>query len=88
MTEEVADPVLDGNAAASLLREMFVPDITNGQIQCGTCRSVAGVGSLRLYAAAMGAVLRCTHCDTILLRAVETPYGRWIEMTGARSLRF
>ena len=31
----------------------------------------------------MGVVLRCSNCATILLRAVRTPYGRWLEMRGA-----
>ena len=58
MIEDVAELVLDGNAAAGLLQEIFVPDITIAQIQCETCGTVVGVGSLRLYAAPMGAILR------------------------------
>jgi hypothetical protein len=88
MTENVSDLVLDGNAAASLLQEVFLPDITIAQIECAACGAIGGVGSLRLYAAPMGAVLRCTHCDAILMRAVRTRRGRWLEMTGARHLRF
>jgi hypothetical protein len=88
MTENSSDLVLDGNAAAGLLQEIFVLDITTAQVQCEACGSTGAVGSLRLYAAPMGAVLRCTHCDGILMRAVHTPHGRWLEMTGARYLRF
>ena len=88
MTENVSDLVLDGNAAAGLLQEIFIADITTAQIQCEACGSAAAVGSLRLYAAPMGAVLRCTHCDGIVMRAVHTPRGCWLEMTGARCLRF
>lgn len=88
MNENGSDLVLDGNAAAGLLQEIFVREITTAQIQCEACGSTAAVGSLRLYAAPLGAVLRCTHCDGILLRAVQTPHGRWLEMTGARCLRF
>jgi hypothetical protein len=88
MTDNGSDLVLDGNAAASLLQEIFVLDITTAQVQCGACGCTAAVGSLRLYAAPMGAALRCTHCDGILMRAVRTPHGRWLEMTGARYLRF
>ena len=88
MTEEGSDVVLDGNAAAGLLQEIFVSDITTAQIECEACSSTGAVGSLRLYAAPMGAVLRCTHCDGLLMRAVHTPHGRWLEMTGARYLRF
>jgi hypothetical protein len=72
--------VLDGNAAAGLLQEIFVPDITIAEIQCETC--IAGVGSLSLYAAQMGAVLRCGHRDNVLMMAVNTPHGCWLEMMG------
>ena len=87
MSETGSDPVLDANAAAGLLQEIFVGDTTIAQIQCVTCESTAAVGSLRLYAAPMGAVLRCTHCDGVLMRVVHTPHGRWLDMTGARWLR-
>jgi ferredoxin-NADP reductase len=88
MTENGSDLVLDGNAAAGLLQEIFVLEITTAQIQCEACGSTTAVGSLRLYAAPMGAVLSCIRCDGILMRAVRTPHGRWLEMTGARYLRF
>jgi DNA-directed RNA polymerase subunit RPC12/RpoP len=87
MNPNGSDLVLDGNAAAGLLQEIFVPEITTAQIQCEACGSSAAVGSLRLYAAPLGAVLRCTRCGAVLLRAVHTPHGRWLEMTGARCLR-
>ena len=88
MTENGSDLVLDGNAAAGLFQEIFALEITRAQVQCDACGSTGAVGSLPLYAAPMGAVLRCTHCDGIVMRAVHTPHGRWLEMTGARCLRF
>jgi len=88
MTENDSDFVLDGNAAAGLLQDIFAVEITTAQIQCEACGSTGAVGALRLYAAPMGAVLRCTSCDGVLMRAVHTRHGRWLEMTGARYLRF
>ena len=88
MTENNSELFLDGNAAASLLQEIFVPEITLAQIRCVACGFASSLGSLRLYAAQMGAVLRCTRCDGILIRAVHTRHGRWLEMSGARHLRF
>jgi hypothetical protein len=88
MTENDLDFALDGNAAAGALREIFATDVTTAHIQCDACGSVGAVGSLRLYAAPMGVVLRCANCADILLRAVHTPHGRWLEMRGAHSLRF
>jgi Family of unknown function (DUF6510) len=88
MTGTDSDLVLDGNAAAGLLQEIFVFEITTALIRCDVCGSTEAVGSLRLHAAPMGAVLRCPHCDAIVMRTVRTPHGRWLEMTGARCLRF
>jgi Family of unknown function (DUF6510) len=88
MTQDDSDVVLDGNAAAGLLQEIFALEITTAQMQCEACGYTAAVGSLLLYAAPMGAVLRCSHCDGVLMRAVHTPHGRWLEMTGARCLKF
>ena len=50
MTENVSDLVLDGNAAAGLLEEIFVPEITSAQVECEACGHIAAVASLRLYA--------------------------------------
>ena len=88
MIENELDFVLDGNAAAGALREIFAAEMTTAQIQCYACGSVGVLGSLRFYAAPMGVVLRCTNCAAILLRAVHTPHGRWLEMRGAHCLRF
>jgi hypothetical protein len=88
MTENDSGLVLDGNAAAGLLQEIFALEITAAQVRCGACGITVMVGSLRLYGAPMGAVLRCTHCDGILMRTVQTPYGRWLEMADARYLKF
>ncbi len=88
MTKDASDLVLDGNAAAGMLQEIFALEITTAQIQCATCDSMLAVGSLRYYAAPMGVVLRCAHCDGIAMRAVHTSHGRWLEMTGSRCLRF
>jgi hypothetical protein len=84
----VTDLVFDGNSAATLLRRLFVPDITLARIRCEACDCLSSVGSLALYAAPMGAVLKCASCENVLIRAVDTPHGLWLEMTGARTLRF
>jgi hypothetical protein len=88
MTENNLDFVLDGNAAAGALRQIFVADMTTAHIQCDACGSAKEVGSLFFYAAPMGVVLRCANCAAIVLRAVDTPHGRWLEMRGAHFLRF
>jgi hypothetical protein len=88
MTENGSALVLDGNAAAGVLQGIFVPEITNAQVQCGACGSNSAVGSLRLHGAPMGTVLRCTHCDGMVIRVVHTPHARWLDLAGARYLKF
>ena len=88
VTEDDFDLTLDGNAAAGLLQEIFALEITAARVECEFCGSNDAVGALRAYASPMGAVLRCLHCSSVLIRAVHTPHGHWLEMTGARCLRF
>jgi hypothetical protein len=88
MPNNVSDLLLDGNVAAGLLQRIFAPDITLAKIRCDSCDRVSGMGSLILHAAPMGAVLKCADCESDLMRAVDTPRGLCLEMTGARYLRF
>jgi Family of unknown function (DUF6510) len=87
MTGNSSDLVLDGNAAGGLLQEIFATEVTTAQIQCRACGFTGAVGALRLYSARMGVVLRCADCNDVLMRAANTPHGRWLEMPGARYLR-
>jgi hypothetical protein len=88
MEKNASEIVLDDNAAAGQLQEVFVPEITIAKIQCGTCGSMSAIGALHLHAAPMGIILRCTHCASIVMRSVHTPRGRWLDMAGARFLKF
>ena len=76
MADNVSDLVLDGNAAAGCLQEIFAGDITIAQIQCEACGSTRSVGSLRLYAASMGAVLRCSQCIRNAFATLHSPGSR------------
>lgn len=84
----ISDLMLGGNISANLLQKIFAPDVTLAKVRCGACDCVCSVGALDLHAAPMGAVLNCADCNRVVMRAVDTPQGLWLEMTGARSLRF
>jgi Family of unknown function (DUF6510) len=60
---------LDGNAAAGLWREVFVPELTAARGKCAACGAVAPMGSQPLYMAPLspGAVLRCSTCQEVLM---------------------
>jgi Family of unknown function (DUF6510) len=77
---------LDGNAAGGLLGELFALEVTVARLTCGNCGAIAAVAETRVYGGSMGAVLRCAHCDTAMLRLSHTPGGLWLDMRGARTL--
>jgi hypothetical protein len=72
MSNNVSDLLLGGDAAARLIQQIFVRDVTLAKVRCDACDCVSGVGSLTVYAAPMGAVLNCADCDNTLMRVVDT----------------
>ena len=64
---------LDGNAAAGILQEMFVPELTSVRGRCAGCGEVGEMGAqhLYMYPHAPGAVLRCRLCEGVLAVAVR-----------------
>ena len=81
---------LDGNAAAGILREVFVHELSAARGACASCGAIAQLGSqhLYMYPRSPGAVLRCTSCQDVLMVFVHAA-GRyrlglrgltWLEM--------
>ncbi len=64
---------LDGNAAAGILREVFVQEMTTARGACTSCGMIAQMGSRHLYMNPLspGAVLRCNRCQEILMVIVH-----------------
>jgi hypothetical protein len=77
---------LDGNAAAGLLREIFAMEVTDATGMCDSCGNVEAVGGLVVYSYAPGTVLRCPHCDAVLMRIVTDGRRYWVDLRGVRSL--
>jgi Family of unknown function (DUF6510) len=77
---------LDGNVAAGILSEVFVPDITTIRAMCANCGTIRPLGTLPVYGQNMGAVMRCPICDAVVLRIARTPSELWVDPTGARLL--
>jgi hypothetical protein len=76
---------LDGNAAAGTLRDVFTTEVTTAIGTCGNCGAVDAVGAVHVYVSA-GIVLRCPHCESVLLRLVQHDTRVWLDLTGLRSL--
>jgi uncharacterized protein DUF6510 len=77
---------LDGNAAAGILSELFVPDLTAALATCAHCGSTRPVGALMVYAHGMGTVVRCPGCDAVVLCLTRTATQVWLNPTGARRI--
>ena len=77
---------LDGNSAAGLFSEVFAVDLTVATATCAGCEAVGAVGTLVMWSAEMGAVLRCPSCGSVVLRLTSTPTHVWLDASGSRSL--
>jgi hypothetical protein len=76
---------LDGNAIAGLLWEVFGAELTVATGVCDGCGASELVGALHVYRAA-GVVVRCPHCDNVLVRVVRASDRTWVDLSGLRVL--
>ena len=77
--------MLDGNAIAGLLREVFAVEMTTATGTCGGCGAAGPVGAVHLYRGA-GIVLRCPHCNNVLAKIAKNDSRAWIDLRGFRTL--
>jgi hypothetical protein len=77
--------MLDGNAIAGLLQELFAVEMTTAIGTCGACGVAEPVGAIHVYRGA-GIVLRCPHCDNALAKLVRSETRLWIDFPGVRAL--
>jgi hypothetical protein len=78
--------MLDGNAIAGLLQEVFAVEMTTAIGTCGACGATEPVGAIHVYRGA-GIVMRCPHCDNALVTIVKDETRVWIGFPGIRTLR-
>lgn len=74
---------LDGNAMAGALGEVFAHEMTTARIACTGCGKVEPVGAEHAYMHAPGIVLRCCHCDDVLLVVTRTDKGYVLGFRGS-----
>jgi predicted nucleic-acid-binding Zn-ribbon protein len=81
------DPLmLDGNAIAGLLSEIFAVEMTTAVATCATCGATEPIGAAHLYRGA-GFVLRCPRCGNVLGTLVRTESDVRLALAGVRTLR-
>jgi Family of unknown function (DUF6510) len=77
--------MLDGNAVAGLLQEVFAAEITTAVGVCGACGASEAMGAAHVFRGA-GVVLRCAHCHNTLMTIVTDEARVWIGFQGMRTL--
>jgi Family of unknown function (DUF6510) len=86
VTVETRELTLDGNAIAGELFELFGVEMTIATGVCAGCRAIEQVARLVVYRQAPGIVVRCPHCDAVLMRIVRGRDRVWLDLAGVRSL--
>lgn len=78
--------ILDGNAAAGVLAEVFAGEVTTATSLCAGCGAEHLVGELVVYAHAPGTVIRCRSCGVVQIRIVQARDRLLVDLTGCRTL--
>ena len=76
--------MVDGNALAGELSEVFSQEMTMARVACGGCGAVEQLGADHAYIQAPGMVLRCLHFDQVLLVITRTGDRLRISLVGTR----
>jgi hypothetical protein len=80
------DLMLDGNAAAGVLQEIFAVEMTVAVGTCDCCGAAGEVARVQLYRGA-GLTLRCPSCEAVLMKIVTSGTRTWVDLRGLRTLQ-
>lgn len=87
MTDMNRELMLDANATAGLLFEIFGTEMTASPTECASCGQEGEVGELLAFTQGPGIILRCKTCENVVLRIVQTPDEIILDARGAVYLR-
>lgn len=79
--------MLDANATAGLLYEIFGTEMTASPTECANCGNEDEIGTLLAFTHGPGIILRCSTCENVVLRIVQTPDEIILDARGAVYLR-
>ncbi len=79
--------MLDANAVAGVLQEIFGVEMTAAPTECASCGNQGEVGTLLAFTQGPGIVLRCPACENVVLRIVQAPDATYLDARGAVYLR-
>ena len=87
MTDINRELMLDANATAGLLYEIFGLEMTASPTECANCGNEGEIGTLLAFTQGPGIILRCSACENVVLRIVKTPDAIYLDARGAVYLR-
>lgn len=87
LTDLNRELMLDANATAGLLYEIFGTEMTASPTECAHCGNEGEIGGLLAFTQGPGIVLRCAACQSVILRIVKTPDAIYLDARGAVYLR-
>ncbi|RPI94345.1 MAG: hypothetical protein EHM40_06950 [Chloroflexi bacterium] len=79
--------MLDANATAGVLYEIFGVEMTASPTECAHCGKEGKLGALLAFVQGPGIVLRCSACEHVVLRIVQTPEATYLDARGVVYLR-
>jgi hypothetical protein len=79
--------MLDANATAGVLYEIFGVEMTASPTECAHCGNAGEIGELLAFTQGPGIVLRCAACENVVLRIVQTTEAIFLDARGAVYLR-
>jgi hypothetical protein len=83
----IREMMLDGNAVAGLLEEIFSVEMTASPTECNNCGRQGELATLLAFTQAPGIVLRCPACESVMVRIVQTPGAIYLDARGTAYLR-
>ena len=78
--------MLDGNAVAGDMAELFGFDMTAAAHRCAHCGNVGMMGTLLAWTQGPGVTLRCCICHEVVVRIVRTASRTLVDVSGAAYL--
>lgn len=77
---------LDGNALAGVFAEALGIDVTAATGRCRGCGRTFPLARARAFVTAMGGVMRCGFCDSVLAVLVATHEENVVNLSGLAHL--
>src|SRR6266516_6461262 len=74
--------MLDANATAGLLYEIFGTEMTASPTECAHCGKEGEMGTLLAFKQGPGIVLRCSSCENVVIRIIQTPEAIYLDARG------